>query len=352
MASRKRSTKVDKVLCIDADSAVYACGFIAEKKTHYAIVDGKPIATYDDKRKYNKWFKTLTTEEQEAITYDYVEHKLPEATSIQAIDKWVHDLMKLAGSTRKIVLLTKGGACFRTYRATLKKYKGNRDSMKKPEHYQAIRNHLKKKHKAKTYAKWEADDAACMFMHASAGKPDQKAILAAIDKDLEQQIGQHVNPNKKDEGVYFVDEREGALAFYTQMLVGDVADNIPGLKGVGAKHKWVDKLAECETSAEMCLHVYGCYIIKHGDNVTYQPWWWDEKYNDPEYHDADLVQELREQRPDKEVTVPTVEVFRENADLLYMLRYPDDQYIPEAESVAELIKPYKDGIVKEMLGDK
>ena len=103
------------------------------------------------------------------------------------------------------------------------------------------------------------------------------AILAAIDKDLEQQEGRHINPNKKDEGVYVVSKLMGLKSFYKQMLMGDVADNIPGLPGVGAKSPLLKKLEECETELECFELVWKAYKTKFGDWLLGTPWGWDEK---------------------------------------------------------------------------
>ena len=358
--SRQSSTKKDRVLCIDCDSAVYAVAFSAVKKMHYGIINGQIKFSHKLKTDYNKWFKQLSKEEQESVVYDVTEENMGLKFCITNVNKWIRDLMTLAGSTRSVVLLTKGGSCFRTYRATLKKYKGNREGTERPQWYQEIREHLVKHHKALIYAKWEADDTACMFMQSAKEKEDQLAILAAIDKDLEQQSCMHVNPNKKKEGVYYVDEVEGAYSFYKQMLMGDVADNIPGLKGVGEKAKCVTALADCETIEDMCLYVYQTYVSHYSketgkDEVTYTPWWWLEKYDDEEYmseyKDAALVLELRKSRKKKVIKCKAIDIFRENADLLYMLRTPDDQYTPQHPTVAKLIKPYPKGIVAHCLGE-
>lgn len=355
-----RSNKKDRVLCIDCDSAVYAVGFSAVKKMHYGIIDGQIKYSHKLKTEYNKWFKALSPELQEKVVYDLTEDLFPISFCTKNIDKWIRDLMKMAGSTRKVVLLTKGGSCFRTYRATIKKYKGNREGTARPEHYQAIREHLISKHNALVYAKWEADDTACMFMEKAKTEDDKLAILAAIDKDLEQQSCMHVNPNKKDEGVYYVDELEGAYSFYKQMLTGDVADNIPGLKGVGEKHKSVAALGDCTTIEEMCLHVYQTYLLHYSkatgkDECSYTPWWWEKKYDDKEfmseYADAALVAELRKSRKKKTIKCKTIDIFRENADLLYMLRTPDDQYTAHHPDVAKLFKPYPKGVVIDCIGE-
>lgn len=357
-----RNSIKSRCLTIDCDSAVYAVGFSAVKKMHYGFIDGKMKFSGNDKREYNKWFKLLPPEVQAEVLYDLTEELMPLSFCLTNINKWIKDLMKLAGCTRSIVLLTKGGACFRTYRATIKKYKGNREGTTRPEHYQAIRDYLIKFHKALVYAKWEADDTACMIMEKDRvdEDPTKLNILAAIDKDLEQQSCMHVNPNKKKEGVYYVDEVEGAHSFYRQMLMGDVADNIPGLKGVGAKHKSVVALAECKTIKEMCIHVYETYVLHYSkatgkDEVAYTPWWWEEKYDDQEfmteYRDRDLVLELRNARPDRVIECHAIDMFKENADLLYMLRTPDDQYHPHHPKVAKLMTPYPKGIVAHCLGE-
>ena len=356
----RSSIKKDRVLCIDTDSAVYAVAFSAVKKMHYGSVNGQIKFSHKLKTDYNKWFKTLSPEVQATVVYDMTEESMGLDFCITNVNKWIRDLMYLAGSTRSVVLLTKGGSCFRTYRATIKKYKGNREGTPRPEFYKEIREHLIENHNAKVYAKWEADDTACMFMEANKDKPDQLAILAAIDKDLEQQSCMHVNPNKKKEGVYYVDELEGAYSFYKQMLTGDVADNIPGLKGVGAKHKSVQALDECKTIEEMCLHVYKTYLLHYSketgkDECSYTPWWWEEKYSDKEfmkdYADAALVKELRKSRKKKVIKCKAIDIFRENADLLYMLRTPDDQYTAHHPDVAKLFKPFPKGVVVEMLGE-
>lgn len=341
----------DKLLVFDADTAVYACCFIAEKKMHYAIVDGQVVYQVDNKNKYNKWFKEQTEYAPEDITYDMTEDLLPFDECRMAISLQIKEMMALAGCTRKALLLTKGGGDFRSHLATLKKYKGNREGMPKPKYYSKMREYLRTKYKAKMYAKWEADDAASMALHAAAQDPGKVVILAAVDKDLEQCIGLHVHPSKRAEGVYLVDEFDGAYSFYKQMLTGDTADNIPGLKGIGDA-KAAKLLADCTTVQELEAAVWAAYLNKYGEEHTYTPWWWsDDKYDDPDYFDAELVASKRAQFPDKEVTIPTHEVFREVANLLHMLRTHDDQYQPTTPELKALIEPYSEGVVKHFLGD-
>lgn len=344
-----RQCTKDKFLVVDTDSAIYACCFICQKKMHFASVKGKVIYQADNKNKYNKWLKEQDVLTQACVDYDFTEELLPFSEAKVAFNGWLKELVKMAGTTRKVLLLTKGGSCFRTYRATLKKYKGNRDNLVKPKYYNQLREYIRDELKAKIYQKWEADDACCMALAAAEPKKDVTAILAAIDKDLEQQEGRHINPNKKAEGVYVVDKFTGQYSFYKQMLMGDTADNIPGLKGVGEKGA-IKMLEGCESVKDLARVTWENYQKKYGDFHKYTPWWWEEKYDDPEYHDHELVEELRASRPEKERKVSVETVFRENADLLYMLRTPDDQYVCPIK-LPEPWEPYPEGIVKEILGE-
>jgi hypothetical protein len=236
--------------------------------------------------------------------------------------------------------------------------------MVKPVYYAELRQYLKDHYKAKTYQKWEADDTACMSMDVNNAKDDTIAILAAIDKDLEQQEGRHINPNKKSEGVYVVDNLTGWYSFYKQMLMGDVADNIPGLPRIGEK-KAVAILEGCTTVQQLFEATWKQYQKSFGDGHTYTPWWWDDvkqhekdgklvvKYFDPDYFDAELCEQLRKERPDKEIHASVEDVFYENADLLYMLRNPHDQYVAPVnkKSTFKVREDYPTGIVDAMLGE-
>ena len=360
--------KLDKFLIVDTDSAIYACCFITVKKEHFAAINGKMVFATKNKNKYNKWYKAQSPEDQVCIDYSFTEEQLPFMEAKKAMDGWLHTLGKLAGCDRRVLMLTKGGNCFRTHRALIKKYKGNRDNLVKPPYYDELREYLINDLKAPVYHKWEADDTACMSMEKCRNKKGTIAILAAIDKDLEQQEGRHINPNKKDEGVYVVSKLMGLKSFYKQMLMGDVADNIPGLPGVGAKSPLLKKLEECETELECFELVWKAYKTKFGDWLLVTPWWWDakklmkleddtevSKYFSKEYFDYALAAAKRKMYPDKEIEMTVEEVFYENADLLYMLRSPKDQYVAPCGKNNQLgfkvREPYAKGIVIEMLGE-
>ena len=341
-----RTKKKARVLVNDADSSVYAIGFMTETKMHYLLDEDKKVVWQgNDKRELNKWQKE--NDPAKELTHDFTVDIAPVSHALASAKKFVLNTLAFTGCERTILLLTKGGNCFRHHLATIQKYKGNRTAAK-PVHYDAIREYYMNVHGAKMYEKWEADDAACMCLHQGSGRTDVEYILSTIDKDLAQQRGKHVNPNKKDEGVYVIEEAEGWYNFYHQLLMGDAADNIKCLKGTkGApgigKAKATKLLAPAGNNIpHMCQIVYDQYVIKYGQGeFAYRPWWADLEQN-PDGEFLDRAQEL---------VGTALSMFRENADLLYMLRTPTDQYLPHCANVIAMWDKYDDGTAYHFLPD-
>ena len=103
-------------------------------------------------------------------------------------------------------------------------YKGNRKDIAKPVHLEAIRTYLISIYKAKVVDNIEADDALGL-------KQDSDTMICSIDKDLLMCEGNHYNFVKKEQK--FVTPEEGTRFFYQQMITGDSADNILGIRGLG-----------------------------------------------------------------------------------------------------------------------
>lgn len=60
---------------------------------------------------------------------------------------------------------------------------------------------------------------------------EEPCVICSVDKDLLQIPGKHYNFVKKE--FCEISEIEGLRNFYKQMLIGDPADNIFGVKGIG-----------------------------------------------------------------------------------------------------------------------
>lgn len=95
----------------------------------------------------------------------------------------------------------------------------------------------------------EADDA--LGLNQTGG-----TVICSMDKDLLQIPGQHYNFVTRD--FSHVNDLGGIRNFYTQLLVGDRADNILGVEGIGKK-KAPLYLDGCETEVEMFQVVRDLY---------------------------------------------------------------------------------------------
>jgi len=173
----------------------------------------------------------------------------------------------------QIYLTANDKSNFRYTTATTKEYKGNRKDSPRPKFYEEIREYLIKNWGAEVISGQEADDALGI-------NQTEETILCSVDKDLNMIPGWHYNFVRKEK--YYVDDddplnfsveyrgkrkvykldRGGIKWFYAQMLLGDVGDNIPGVKGFGPVA--VDKaLKDCYTEEEMIEVVWNTYK-EHG----------------------------------------------------------------------------------------
>ena len=145
-----------------------------------------------------------------------------------------------------------GSNNFRNEIAVTAVYKGNRSNKPKPKHLKALRKHLVDEWSAVIAEGQEADDAITIEATALNGK----CIIASLDKDFKQFSGWHYNFIKRQH--FFVTPYAGMKFFYTQILMGDSADNIKGLFRVGPK-KAEQMLKGCKTENDMynvCLNAY------------------------------------------------------------------------------------------------
>lgn len=145
-------------------------------------------------------------------------------------------------------------------------YKANRKDMPRPKHLQALREYLVIKWGAEVTDGFEADDA--LGIEASRrNQTNETAVVCSIDKDLLQLPGLHYNFVRQE--FQSVDELTGWRHFYSQLVLGDKADNIPGFDGK-ARIKWPkfleqyrEKLGRASSSGEMYSVVRDLYGISN-----------------------------------------------------------------------------------------
>lgn len=179
------------------------------------------------------------------------------ATSEDAEEKvdellgYILDATTFDGSPMELFLTGKGN--FRYDIATTVEYKGNRRDTQKPEFLDHVRWYMQEHWGANVSEGEEADDV--IAIRATTLFPN--CVIASVDKDFLQVPGWHYNTRT---GIRkYVEEWDGLKFFYQQILMGDTADNIQGIKGVGPK-KSEKMLAEATTEKELygiCVDAYG-----------------------------------------------------------------------------------------------
>jgi hypothetical protein len=199
----------------------------------YIFVDGDPFA-------YRAAFSKQGEDLEAAI--DKVDEVIEEALSAVA---WAWD-------EEDIQVALTGKTNFRYDVAVTYPYKGNRKDAEKPEHLGEVRQHMIDNWGAIVSEGEEADDLLGIW----STEQGPSSIVITIDKDMLQLPCHHYNPMTKKHKT--VSDFEGLKFFYTQLLTGDTADNIKGLKGIGPK-KAEAILRDCNTEKELynaCLIAY------------------------------------------------------------------------------------------------
>jgi len=267
---------------IDADIIVYRAGFAAQTTQYHLVVDDNLIKTFDlhTKKADVIAFKVKNAPESELISELLVQ---PVAFAKQYVDKIVQFIKNSVTPSEMRLFLTANDKS--NYRFKIAKtpgraglgYKAGRAS--KPEHYEALREYLVTKYKAEVIYGQEADDALGIEQYKdfaeARDEPENyrndcyleyalKTIICSIDKDLKMIPGCHFNIVTGDRE--FITEFEGYKNFCNQLLIGDNADNIPGIRGIGKKRA-ANLLKDAKTEKELLDIVKGMYYTKFKEDA-------------------------------------------------------------------------------------
>lgn len=258
---------------VDGDIVVYRSAFAAEH-TYYLLYDtsqGESPADWPLIERFNSAKEYKDYIKEHGLT-DFAVSKEREVEPVENVlysIKHTLNRVKKECKADSMRIFLSSGECFRHKKATLAKYKGNRDDKPRPVHYQAARDYLIDVHKAEVFTTIEADDALAMYQ-------TKDTVLCSIDKDLLQVEGKHYNWTTKDKDGNVVGKkllikpRAALCRLWEQVLTGDGTDNIPGIRGLGpvtAKKL----IAECKGAAEMrklCLTKWAEALAKdNGVNI-------------------------------------------------------------------------------------
>jgi len=172
------------------------------------------------------------------------------------LTEWLEDFIYVNLKADHYLAWITGKSNYRYDIAKTVPYKGNRKDVLRPKHYEALREHLVKRHEAIITVGEEADDAVAI----ESTKLLDNCWIVHVDKDLDQLQGWHYNPVRDER--YYVNEFEGLRNFYKQILMGDRIDNIEGLHGIGPK-KAEKALKDCKNEQDLYKAVCDMYE-EHG----------------------------------------------------------------------------------------
>ena len=168
------------------------------------------------------------------------------------LTEWLEDFIYVNLKADHYLAWITGKTNYRYDIAKTVPYKGNRKDVLRPKHYEALREHLVKRHDAIITVGEEADDAVAI----DSTKLLDECWIVHVDKDLDQLQGWHYNPVKDER--YYVNAFEAYKSFCVQLLTGDRTDNIPGLQGIGPKK--ADKaLKDAKTQEELLEAAWSKY---------------------------------------------------------------------------------------------
>jgi hypothetical protein len=255
---------------VDADVLAYQGGFASQRMvSEYGVFDsaGQCVLT------------SITDDREELVAlqadlpfgHTLQTHPFPEPEPlVNALAMTKRTLLKIEEAMDahdvafdRLELFLTGKGNFRDEIAQLRGYKANRIGVEKPVHYKAIRRYMIERWKATVVRGYEADDAVAMVAHENEYDPERVCIVSG-DKDLLTVPGRLYNFRTKQ--MKIVTQQEAWVAFYRQMLTGDVVDNIAGCYKVGpaAAEKIVTEDMDEDTMARAVLAAYDTSKEKKG----------------------------------------------------------------------------------------
>lgn len=244
-------------LLIDGDIFRYRIGFVCQTTKYYVLAEGE--------EQYGPLLVTTNKEEaKEAASEDQMNY-IKEFVVAEPLPKCLHSLkLQLKAILDEFELDHDNCTVYLSGKDNFRDrlvdyYKANRDRAKRPIHYQNMTEYMQKYWPTKVVDGIEADDAMGIDQSA-AFEFDEVTCICSLDKDLDCIPGWHYNFVNHEH--YWIDEVDANRNFFSQMITGDTADNIPGLykmTGQRALGKLLDPLAHLEEYNDMWMYVWNVY---------------------------------------------------------------------------------------------
>ena len=211
----------------DMDLIRYKAGFACEKKYYNLYLHDQHLGKFDGKRVYNKFLK------DEGINKDHPDLNLVMGMDLQPLAHCLHTVklmiqggMEGSGAKNLLGFLSESP---NNREVRYPSYKSSRKGNERPTYYQAIGEYLRENYSVETVRGDEADDRLVDYNRES----PEDTIIITSDKDMNTAPGWRYNPDKKVK--YRVSPYNAELWFWCQMIMGDSADSIIGIPGMGPK---------------------------------------------------------------------------------------------------------------------
>lgn len=151
-------------------------------------------------------------------------------------------------------------------KTVLSSYKANR-TQDKPNFLNDLHKYAKEELDSKFTDGYETDDVVATLWKQSVEElGENSVIVVANDKDYKQLPCWYFDTYFKRRELYKISEVEALRNFYTQMIVGDSADNVNYCKGYGASYaKKLLKTAKKEY--QFVFRVYRLFKELYGDDA-------------------------------------------------------------------------------------
>lgn len=248
---------------IDADILVYRCGYAAQRTSwRFVKNDGSKIDFDGTKNQVLKKMQQLELSRDQGKLQKLVCPE-PEEHAYRSVKLSIEGIVEATrADTYELFLTSNDKSNYRFNIAKTLPYKGNRKQAK-PVHYDGIREYLQTVWGAVIVSDKEADDEMGI-------QQTEDSIICTIDKDLDMIPGKHYNfvtdtlyeTSDPGELELYKENRRirggGLKWFYAQMLLGDSADNIPGIGSYGPV-KVSKALSKADTEEKMVKVVWGIY---------------------------------------------------------------------------------------------
>jgi hypothetical protein len=273
-------------LLFDADMPAHETGHLTKKET---FTDGDGITTET----------TMVDDEGKPVLLDWED--------VEPLAKGRFMSIFIASECGGFSAFLTKGKCFRHGIASIQPYKGHRED-KDRGWVDRVKDLYHETFGAKWCEGYEADDAISMaawkeyerlakrYKKEETIRKHAELVQGTRDKDLDTVPGWHFKwPLGKDpeQPPYWVDKTEATRNFYKMLLMGDQADHVKGLFGVGKKSALVKELDTIDDEQEMWDHVEAKYVQRFGA--------WARKFLD------------------------------ETCQLLWLWRRPHDKFVPPHE---------------------